>query len=57
MYFHWSIPVLTVVMVISVWTHDNYDEYKVKICALLTSFSSGTANEKNFELKKVLEYF
>ena len=44
-------------MVISVWTHYNYDDYKVEIGAILISFYSGTANEKNFELKKVLEYF
>ena len=37
--------------------HYNYDDYKMKLCALLISFSSRTANEKSFELKKVLEYF
>ena len=35
----------------------NYDDYKMQTCALLISFYSGTANEKSFELKKVLEYF
>ena len=55
--FDWSLPVFTVVMVLSVWMHYNYDDYKMKICALLILFSSGTANEISFELKKVLEYF
>ena len=54
---HWSLSLFVVVMVISVWTHYNYDGYKVKICALLISFYTATANEKEFELKKVLEYF
>ena len=56
MYFHRSSPVFTVVVVISLWTHYNYDDYKMKICALLISFWSGIANENNFELKKVFEY-
>ena len=56
MHFHWSLPVFTVVMVISVWTHYNYDDYKMKICVLLISFWIETANEKKFELKKVYEY-
>ena len=30
--------IFTVAMVISVWTHYNYDDYKVKIWALLISF-------------------
>ena len=36
--FSWYLPVFTVVMVTSVWTHYNYDDYKVKLCALLISF-------------------
>ena len=47
MHFHWTLPVFTVGMVISVLTHHNYDKYTVKICMLLISFLSGTANEKN----------
>ena len=34
-----------------------YGDYKIKICTLLISFWSSTGNEKNFELKKVIEYF
>ena len=30
--------IFSVVMVISVWTHYNYDDYKVKIYTLLNSF-------------------
>ena len=55
-HIHWSLPVFTIVMVIPLWTHYNYDDYKIKICALIISFESGRANGKNFELKKVLEY-
>ena len=56
MYFQWSLSVFIVVMVMSVWTHYKYDNYKMKISSLLISFKSGTVNEKVFELKKVLEY-
>ena len=45
-YSPWSLPLFTVVMMISVWTNYNYDDYKVKICA-----------EKVLWIKKVLEYF
>ena len=51
-YSHWSLPVFTVVMVISVLMHYNYDNYKVKICALLISFTIETANEKKNWIKE-----
>ena len=54
MYSHWFLPVFKVVMMILVWRHYNYDNYKLKICALLISFQSGTATEKKKERKKVL---
>ena len=31
MYFHWSLPVFTVVMVISVWTRYNYGDYRQRL--------------------------
>ena len=54
MYSHWFLPVFKVVMMILVWRHYNYDNYKLKICALLISFQSGTATKKKKERKKVL---
>ena len=55
--FHLSSLVFTVSMAISVWTHNNYDDYKMKIWALLISFKSGTAYEKKkLKLKKGMEY-
>lgn len=50
-------PVFAVAMVISVWTHYNCDDEKMKIWELLISFWSETANKKRFKLKKVLELF
>ena len=55
--FHWSLPVFTVVMVISVWTHYNYDDYKMKTCALLISFWSKTANGKKNWIKESVWIF
>ena len=54
---HWSLPVFIVVIGMQVWTCYDYNNYKVEIWALSISFESGTANEKNSELKKLLEYF
>ena len=54
MYSRWFLPVFKVVMMILVWRHYNYDNYKLKICALLISFQSGTATEKKKARKKVL---
>ena len=36
--FHWSLPIFTVFTVISVRTHYNSDNYKIKLCALLILF-------------------
>ena len=36
----------TLVMVISVWTHYDYDDCKAKILTRWISFLNGTANEK-----------
>ena len=36
--FSMVIAIFTVVNVISVWMHYNYDDYKMKICTLLISF-------------------
>ena len=55
--FHWSLPVFTVVMVISVWTHYNYDDYKMKTCALLILFWSKTANGKKNWIKESVWIF
>ena len=52
MYSHWFLPVFKVVMMILVWRHYNYDNYKLKICALLISFQSGTATEKKKRKKE-----
>ena len=50
--FYWSLPVFTVVTVMSVWTHCNYDSYEVKICTLLISFYSETAKWKKNWIKE-----